>query len=281
MLRLKSIAGLCFGGQRPLTSIFEIGRAAECGDPRDRIYGLLSLVPSAIARAMDISPDYLETTAAVYTDFARRFVRSLQSLNILTSARLPSSTCATDTSGLPSWAPDWSINPSRRQQTYLRPASSASGGLRPNCSFPSDRTMRVTGIILGKADTVSPCRLGEEDDLQPERMASAELEVIYRCKPTSKHVYNFYRGQSLALEAYCRILQVGWCRDDFVHDMDQRPTLPSRSQWRACRGSLAPEGSMKTIPTALLPPQRSMVPQFASLTRGVLGLGLSPRSRGR
>jgi len=119
-----------------------------------------------------------------------------------------------------SWAPDWSINPSRRQQTYLRPASNASGGLRPNCSFPSDRTMRVTGIILGKVDTVSPCRLGEEDDLQPERMTSAELEeVIYRCKSTSKHVYNFYRGQSLALEAYCRTLQVGWCRDDFVHDM--------------------------------------------------------------
>ncbi len=67
-------------------------------DPRDRIYGMLALVPEE--NQLGIMPDYTLPWEEVYIDAARRILDS-GAINFLSMVRLPKSSAA-----LPTWVPD-------------------------------------------------------------------------------------------------------------------------------------------------------------------------------
>ncbi|CAG9978008.1 unnamed protein product [Clonostachys byssicola] len=60
-------------------------RALECSEPQDKIFGLLGIAPSA--KAMGVVPDSTASAHEVYRDFALKFARGSQSLDILNYAR--------------------------------------------------------------------------------------------------------------------------------------------------------------------------------------------------
>ncbi|KAI3328835.1 heterokaryon incompatibility protein-domain-containing protein [Ustulina deusta] len=92
---------------RPGVSLLDLRTDAsvfKCGDPKDRVYAVLSLL-HPWDQAIGITPDYSLTQSQVYRNTALAWIGHHKSLEILT-------TCENQAGvDLPSWAPDWAVAP--------------------------------------------------------------------------------------------------------------------------------------------------------------------------
>ena len=64
------------------------GRNTQCLDPRDKVYGLISLI-NDLDKKIHIKPDYKKTTLQVYVDFTLEFLRKRKVLDILAHCFIP------------------------------------------------------------------------------------------------------------------------------------------------------------------------------------------------
>ncbi len=145
--------------------ILKLTRHFGCKDPRDRLYGLLSL-PTVDDTKKSIVPDYEKTTDEVYIDIARKILESSSSLSLLSSVQRDGSANLSMkpwnpygqhyNPRMPSWVPQWSflltqtINPSQPS------ASFATSQGRPVQFYPSPnpRELLIRGIMV---DRVAGC----------------------------------------------------------------------------------------------------------------------------
>jgi len=74
----------------------------QCSDPKDKVYGLLSLMPTALSSK--ISPDYSLSPAEVYQDM---FLRHLEVTKLL--ELLPFCNLKQTQNFCPSWVPNWNF----------------------------------------------------------------------------------------------------------------------------------------------------------------------------
>ncbi|OJD38961.1 heterokaryon incompatibility protein [Diplodia corticola] len=90
-----------------LALLLMLGRLAHTTDPRDKLYGLMGLLPRPVARHID--PDYALPVARVFADFAAALVRGLGSLDLVLTGHSPpgpSSFASPFNAVVPSWVPD-------------------------------------------------------------------------------------------------------------------------------------------------------------------------------
>ncbi|KAK2602117.1 hypothetical protein N8I77_008677 [Diaporthe amygdali] len=78
-----------------------------CADPRDRIYGVLALLPDFLGKK--IVPDYTKPFGDVYKETFLHCLRTTMDLSVLRECE-----CGTG-SHIPSWVPAWSTNPKHTQ----------------------------------------------------------------------------------------------------------------------------------------------------------------------
>ncbi|KAL8856325.1 MAG: hypothetical protein Q9178_007089 [Gyalolechia marmorata] len=78
-------------------------RGLGVSDPRDKVYGVLSIANDA--KHLGILPDYSASTTTCYIDTARKLITKTQSLDVLTCKET-----LRQIDGLPTWAPDWSCS---------------------------------------------------------------------------------------------------------------------------------------------------------------------------
>lgn len=143
-------------------SSFNLYRNREATDPRDKIFGLLSLVTPQIRKA--VKPDYSMSITEVYTSFCVHLIEATGSLEIL------SYVLGTTTTGIfktPSWVPNWAISipePSWQQGRLDRYREyNACGGSEFSLELGDiaayDGTLRARGVYC---DLVAG--VGEERD---------------------------------------------------------------------------------------------------------------------
>jgi hypothetical protein len=82
-----------------ILSFMEKTMRCQCGDPRDRVYGLMGLVEED--EQTDLPIDYGISVQQLFTGLASYWLSKNQ-YNFLDYVTLPRAT-----SGLPSWVPDW------------------------------------------------------------------------------------------------------------------------------------------------------------------------------
>lgn len=128
-------------------------KSRGCGDPRDKVYAILGICKDL--RSGDITVDYETSIARVYSDVSKFIVTRDRSIKLLSACQ----SYGSGVSGLPSWAPDWSIEARFRP---MRPLCSwtgddQSGVFNASRSLPARvdiaadlRTMRVQGLPIGK-----------------------------------------------------------------------------------------------------------------------------------
>ncbi|KAL8911108.1 MAG: hypothetical protein Q9172_007730 [Xanthocarpia lactea] len=87
-------------------------RYLEVTDPRDKVYGILSIANDA--EKLGILPDYSASTAACYIDTARKLITKNQSLDVLICKET-----LRQIDGLPTWAPDWSCSMLENFENYF------------------------------------------------------------------------------------------------------------------------------------------------------------------
>ena len=138
------------GNQGPDTfgrasSVFEVAPKYDCDDPRDRVYGLLSLFNAALKKFVTV--DYSLSVSAVYTDLQRTQIE-LEGLNLLIYCNFDGSSHSSHWEA-PSWVPE----------PHMPLALPPRGPPAPTCRFggcwtyAGDRGLRTQGSTLSVVDT--------------------------------------------------------------------------------------------------------------------------------
>ncbi|KAK1829464.1 HET-domain-containing protein [Podospora conica] len=83
-----------------LTRLMEIANFSRSADPRDKVFGLLGIMPVPLARL--IPANYGVPAATVFTQVAKAYIDAYSSLELLREAN------TWGPEGAPSWVPDWS-----------------------------------------------------------------------------------------------------------------------------------------------------------------------------
>ncbi|KAK3331733.1 heterokaryon incompatibility protein-domain-containing protein [Cercophora scortea] len=179
--RLRLLEWYAAGMPMPLVAMMAYTSTSRVSDPRDRIYSLLGLATEKDQR-MAGQPDYRSDAAVLYARFAKSFVETYQSLDIVCVARALGDDVVEEEkevgdrigARLASWVPDWSL---RRRYSppvlcmasqsvgqhigNFRPLHSvnfscsyvASGNKRPKVTFSEDlREMTCAGVFLDYID---------------------------------------------------------------------------------------------------------------------------------
>ena len=147
---------------RLLRCLIDFRNSLHCSEPRDRVYGILSLVSDC--NVEDISIDYSRPVVDIYVDTLRHIYHQYHSLDFLCAVGV-TRTHHQNPHNLPSWTPDW--NSSSYTNTLLKPEKEyrASGTLVPlSHPFSVDgKILTVQGMRIGKVI----CSIQSERERKP------------------------------------------------------------------------------------------------------------------
>lgn len=125
-----------------LGRLLEIANFAESQDPRDKLIGLLGLIPKEFADAIVV--DYSEDASSIFTQAGRAFIEVYKCLELLRDANIWGPQNA------PSWVPDWTwqgrIRDSRPgveyhaalENPHYRPGHESEHGYNASLGLPFD-----------------------------------------------------------------------------------------------------------------------------------------------
>jgi hypothetical protein len=123
--------------------ILDLSRKANVTDARDKVYGILGILPHKLS-AM-VTPDYGKSNPVdkVYYQFARNVLDEYERLDLILSW------CSyRPNSSLPSWIPDWTSRFSRNHVQWLKQRNT-SGSRRGQWSISQEgRRLNSKGIIV-------------------------------------------------------------------------------------------------------------------------------------
>ena len=175
----------------------------KCFDPRDKIYGLLSLSKDD-PDDIDLIADYRKSTSEVYADFARAYLTQKE-IRILNHAGLqrntqsryqkpslqanPSANLSQDI--LPSWAPDWRLpKPYMALGGFKRPGFTAGFSISTHIEvIPTNpTTILISGLQI---DTVAHIR-------RPINISASHTDA-----PPRNDTHESARASIAALQAFC------------------------------------------------------------------------------
>lgn len=154
-----------------LLPILDVARKCLVADDRDRVYGILGMVPQNIVQS--ISPDYTQTAGEIYTTFAKAVILGRGDLLILEEVTWP------PLHGQPSWTPDW-----RHQEHYRlfsgEPTYNASGDVLPKINISEDsRLLTCTGIHVDRVDGLGATYF-EQEPPQTSRSPDDDLQQPHK-----------------------------------------------------------------------------------------------------
>ena len=143
---------------RLLTNICLEYRIMLASDPRDKVYGILGLLPTAL----EITPDYTKSLQQVYTELTQEIIRATQSFAILVDA-------CSGVSDLQSWVPDL-----RTPCKFPTPFTKQLVSHNMSANLPAVASVSALGVLATKGlviDSVKEIRAGSDgiltiDDLR-------------------------------------------------------------------------------------------------------------------
>jgi hypothetical protein len=204
--RIELIFPLCDNvGFTPISTLLRNGQAAKCSDPRDRVFGILSMIDES-EKIIDIQPDYTKSTAEVYQDVALRFIDKIQTLALLDSCNLDGKQL-----GMPTWVPNWNASAEGLTTAHL-----ASGYSSFEAVYLHPGILEVGGVQVATIKEACFANLGKytlESVVSAIReFAPVDLEAKY---PTGCTVF----------DGYCYALCCDSFSANFLPPREVRPKL--------------------------------------------------------
>lgn len=170
-----------------------LGPLAECGNLRDRIYGILSF--STITNEIGIVPNYTMDFAGVCKDVTWWCMVYFEDLEVLTECE--PSLDALNGEAL-SWVPDWSSGPGCSAGLYY--TYCASGPFVSPPTLVDDRQLQVLTLQIGHVQTFQHGFTSDYQTSMPE-----QLRRLF----TNGNASQGYIGGGGLLEAYVEALLLG------------------------------------------------------------------------
>ncbi|KAF2093888.1 hypothetical protein NA57DRAFT_68918 [Rhizodiscina lignyota] len=198
-----------------------LGRVRDNTDPRDKIYGLLSILPQHFSRL--IKPDYSSTTAETYQSAFLLFSNFHCRLDLLPH-------CGGNAANpeIPTWVPDWSV---KRQWSIHNQDQFASGMSSSQMRYISPSVLEIVGL---RAATVSEDSEGIPGSADYASQHSTPFE------PQRLDSTQYIAGGSL-FDAYVHTVHESGLRERYPL-LAHLPTLQDASSELAKRRSLSDLG---------------------------------------
>ena len=138
LFRLKAQGGF------KLEYVLRETRHRDCKDKKDRVYAVLSLLPET--GKVGILPDYTISAPDVFENIIVQEIKSFNTLNMLRDCSIKNRSM-----DIPSWVPDWSIDPK------VEPLGSVSADLdaRAHAYSISKGVLAVTGVCVAVVHEVN------------------------------------------------------------------------------------------------------------------------------
>ncbi|KAI9780886.1 MAG: hypothetical protein M1839_006513 [Geoglossum umbratile] len=205
---IEPLAFECLGSS--VYFLLNISRQRICSEPKDHIYGMLSICGPKLASK--IKPDYDRSVGyhEVFKDVFLKYLDQVNRLDLLAGCEETSRNHAG-----PSWVPDWS----RERRTYpLYGFTFASGISRSEARYINPGILQVRGIQAAVIHNVTELTPVDYGDILKTWRDREPANLINRSYPT---------GETL-LDAYCATLRAGYLRERWpIH------AGPSQEEWKA------------------------------------------------
>lgn len=150
--------------------LLQLSRSRCCLDPRDKIYGVLSLVSSSISTK--IRPQYSLPVANTYAEAFLTHLDITRRLDLITHCRIEQSV-----TGGASWIPNWSVEPASFLGTnrfgHIRLASGLSAA---KTRYLDPKTLEVCGVQCARINTVAKFTSADTKNEIFEAVRHLELE---------------------------------------------------------------------------------------------------------
>ncbi|KAH7070729.1 heterokaryon incompatibility protein-domain-containing protein [Paraphoma chrysanthemicola] len=160
----------------------------ECSDARDKIFGVLGLLPPALSEK--IQPDYTQPVQQVRHRAFTAYVECTGSLDILLTAG-------------PSWLPDWSVP----KILFGREGRFSCGNSSAHVAYPDPNLLQATGTMEDTVDSCSKPQSNSSDSVQ---------EVVWDLwLQTAPRDARYPTGEPMA-EACAWMLSTGYLKDRFA-----------------------------------------------------------------
>jgi hypothetical protein len=166
-------------GEVGLDTLLDLSRKANVKDVRDKIYGILGLLPSHFSTT--IAPNYAPSNSVeeVYTEFARILLSESKRLDSILSW------CSyKPNTSMPSWVPDWTAKFSRNHVKRLK--DRRASGSRTAEWFISGGCLHVRGIKVGRITGTSFAEY--ENAPHPSKTSYIHSEVPHSYGDELRHV---------------------------------------------------------------------------------------------
>ncbi|CAF9922506.1 MAG: hypothetical protein ALECFALPRED_002107 [Alectoria fallacina] len=240
-----------------LERVLAMARVRRSTDPRDKIFGVLSLLP---LEEWPCSPDYSKSIVRVFSEVAKRMIEGSGSLILLGACEHPWLPIGQEdhirrpfkyleVPKLPSWAPNWravrtsiplhggcdsfSIPIKTAEDTCSRFA--ASGTSAAEFDFSKDMTtLNVRGSVIDVVKVSTGPLVTTQIDAHGSRLYERLERVAFDEKPMT----SVYFGNMSRLEAFCRALVLDHPR--YGNSLESR-ILKEYSQWRKKSHDYKPE----------------------------------------
>ena len=242
-----------------LSEVLTEARRRQCSDPRDRLYGTLSIVPPRFARR--IRPQYSQPVEQTYAEAFIASVACTSRLDLLSKAFLDE-----DVPSTPSWAPDWSRPYRGLRQAFSNQVSGVS-----MAHFQSDglKTIKALGV------TCATIRVVSKQIPFDKREAVRSLAAL---EPVGLLTDTYPNGCS-ALEAYLRVLLL----DYFGERYPAVSSYPEMAAWKETFlkhiASSAPSPDSDHVPDTMV--EAIWTSTFVFTDQGYFGFGPSSAQTGR
>ncbi|OAL39136.1 hypothetical protein AYO20_01454 [Fonsecaea nubica] len=204
--------------------LLDICRGSLQQDARDKVYGILGLLPPQVTSL--IAPDLDKTAHEVYTDLARATIRGMKRLDLLQNSRLDATHIK-----YPTWTPDLLIK-NMSHALGTPDIVNAGGDLDTPPNFSADgRFLHCQGLIIDVIDHLTPSLWPLVPVTSEEIKESTPLST---CSPGDMSELKIALWKTLvggsangdfdssAPEEYARILELNWPQ---ITDEDEIPDV--------------------------------------------------------
>jgi hypothetical protein len=174
---------------------------AECADARDRIYGVLGILPTASQGIAErIRPDYTKDVARVYRDVVLADMDATRRADLLSECRPSSAADSTRPEWPSSWVPDWTV----RRERDLAVTQQCADGQSAVAATVNGQQLSITGTLAATVTHVVPIVVesasSEPPGTQPP-VVSLIKEVATRLDLSAR--YPPSKDKYTVLEALC------------------------------------------------------------------------------